>query len=120
MPGMDAFDGSPVSWDVFCCSFKFYATVHRWSDVTRLEGRCACLRGGGCTVHAEGPDMCVLAAGTWCTYWGGIADVRGPPLAVRMDRHGEGQLETGFIREFADHVCGNVTDGYLDAGGGMV
>ena len=45
---------------------------------------------------------------------------RGPPSAGRMDRHGVGKLETGFIEEFADRVYGNVTDGYLHAGGGMV
>ena len=41
-------------------------------------------------------------------------------LMFGMNRHGVGKLETRFIGEFADRVYGNVTDGYLEAGGGMV
>ena len=37
-----------------------------------------------------------------------------------MNRPVVGKLETRFIGESADRVYGNVTDGYLEAGGGMV
>ena len=41
-------------------------------------------------------------------------------MIIGMNRPVVGKLETRFIGEFADRVYGNVTDGYLEAGGGMV
>ena len=41
-------------------------------------------------------------------------------MILGMNRPVVGKLETRFIGESADHVYGNVTDGYLEAGGGMV
>ena len=40
-------------------------------------------------------------------------------LILGMNRHGVGKLETRFIGEFSDRVMG-MSDGYLEAGGGMV
>ena len=41
-------------------------------------------------------------------------------LMLGMNRHGVGKLETRLIGEFSDRFYGNVTDGCLDAEGGMV
>ena len=41
-------------------------------------------------------------------------------MILGMNRHVVRKLETRFIGESADRVYGNVTDGYLEAGGGMV
>ena len=41
-------------------------------------------------------------------------------MILGMNRPVVGKLETRFIGESADRVYGNVTDGYLEAGGGMV
>ena len=41
-------------------------------------------------------------------------------MILGMNRPVVGKLETRFIGESAGRVYGNVTDGYLEAGGGMV
>ena len=41
-------------------------------------------------------------------------------MILGMNRHVVRKLETRFIGESAGRVCGNVADGYLEAGGGMV
>ena len=120
MPKMDTFDGNPVSWDGFYCNFKFYSASHRWSDDTKLEKLRACLRGKAVQFIQKKPRYVHTSYRDLIHALKKRYSIRDPPSTVRKGLHGIKQLETESIKEFADRVYENVTDGYPDAGDEMV